>query len=134
MRESHKIVAKRVGRKLKELRGFETQQEYARGLGCSQAQYNRYETGKRLAPDGLLEAAAAQQGISPELLLWGGPPSPEEEGRSEFCQAVARLVGLMNAREREDIYLYLRRKAKMSRQAELERAAKAMEESFLRAG
>ena len=135
MRESHKIVARRVGQRLKELRGSQTQQEYAKGLGLSQAQYNRYETGKRLAPDSLLEAAAAGCGLSPEQLIWGrGPVSLDRAAEPGFAQAVARLVGLLDTRSREDIYLYLRQKVGRSRQKVVIQAAEAMERAFRRAG
>ena len=133
MRESHKIVAKRVGLRLKELRGGKTQQEYAEGLGLSQAQYNRYETGKRLAPDSLLEAAAFRHGLTPEQLVWesGAPQKPEGPG---FAQAVARLVGLLDSRSQEDLFIYLKQKANFSRQKELLQAAEAMEQAFRKAG
>ncbi|CAO0821682.1 hypothetical protein DFAR_2550016 [Desulfarculales bacterium] len=40
-----------MGERLKQLRDGLTQAEFAQRLGLSQAQYNRYETGKRLLPD-----------------------------------------------------------------------------------
>jgi transcriptional regulator with XRE-family HTH domain len=108
MRESHRIIAARVGARLKALRGNRTQAEYAASLGLSQAQYNRYETGKRLAPDAVLTRAAQMAGITPEELLWGSLPAAE--GTPDYARAVAELAALLDAESQEDLYYFLKHK------------------------
>jgi transcriptional regulator with XRE-family HTH domain len=63
---------KAVGRRLRELRGFDlTQKEFARRLGVSQGQLSRYEKGKtEMGPEVLLRAAR-KFGKSIEWLLTG---------------------------------------------------------------
>ncbi len=107
MRESHHIIAARVGARLKALRAGRTQAEYAASLGLSQAQYNRYETGKRLAPDGVLTRAAQLAGITPEELLWGNLPA---EGTPDYARAVAELAALLDAESQQDLYYFLKHK------------------------
>ncbi len=109
MRESHKIIATRVGARLKRLRGSMTQAEFASLLGIRQSQYSRYETGERLAPDSLLERAARLEGITPQELLWG-PEPPLREQALDPARAIAQLVRLMDDEDREDLYHYLKLK------------------------
>ncbi len=135
MRESHHIIAARVGARLKELRGGLTQQEYAGRLGLKQAQYNRYETGKRLAPDSVLRRAAELAGITPQELVWGRGAGSETPG-SGYGRAVAELVDLMDAESQEDLFLYLKSKARdlSRRQARLRQALADLEAQLKKAG
>lgn len=114
MREAHEIIAGRVGQRLKQLRAGQTQAEFAARLGVSLAQYNRYETGKRLAPDWLLLEAAVMAGLSAEELVWGeAPPAPAGQAPAagnELSQAVTRLLGLLDRQSLEDLYYFLKRK------------------------
>lgn len=132
MRESHQIIAVRVGARLKELRGPLTQQEFASRLGLSQAQYNRYETGKRLAPDSVLERAAAELGLAVDELIWGPSApaaAPPAEAASERALAMARFMAELDQDSREDIYLFLKSKAEdvtRRRKASLEKARSAL--------
>ena len=59
------------GRRLKMLRGEHRQNEFAARLGLNQAQYNRYELGKRLAPDTVIQKVADACGLRPEQVIWG---------------------------------------------------------------
>ncbi|RJX29237.1 MAG: XRE family transcriptional regulator [Desulfarculus sp.] len=128
MREAHNIIAAHVGRRLRELRGERTQKEFAERLALSQAQYNRYETGKRLAPDRVLAAAAAASGLSPEQVVWGeGAPAAEA---ADLAREIAALVALLDDEAREDLYIFLKSKAQdlaRRRRAEARRALKAIE-------
>lgn len=108
MRESHQIIARRVGLRLKELRGPVTQTDFAAELGIGQATYNRYETGKRLAPDWVLEAVGAKCGIEPAEVALGTLGSVVDQ--DELVQEVARLAALLDAEGLEDLYLYLEAK------------------------
>jgi transcriptional regulator with XRE-family HTH domain len=115
MREAHEIIASRVGQRLRELRAGLTQAEFAARLGVTQTQYHRYETGKRLAPDRLLQAVAQLKGLSADEVAWGqappaaavAPPSPGDS----LGQAVAHLVSLLDRQSLEDLYYFLKRKA-----------------------
>ncbi len=114
MREAHEIIAGRVGQRLRQLRAGQTQAEFAASLGVSLAQYNRYETGKRLAPDWLLVEAAVLAGLSAEELVWGEAPpasanAPADSG-GELSQAVTRLLSLLDRQSLEDLYFFLKRK------------------------
>ncbi len=123
MREAHQIVAGRVGRRLKDLRGELTQTKFAEQMGISQAQYNRYETGKRLAPDRVLREVARLREVTPEEVVWGpsgaGPPG-------DLAAELAKLLVLLDPEDRHDLYLYLkvktealaRRRQREARQAQ----------------
>jgi transcriptional regulator with XRE-family HTH domain len=130
------MIALKVGERLKELRGGQTQAEFAQRLGLSQAQYNRYETGKRLLPDRLIEAVAARCGIAPEQVVWGHDPSPAPApvpaapASSEVSQAVARLLALLDPESLEDLYFFLKRKTEdlaKRRHLEASQAQEALE-------
>ncbi len=108
MRESHHIIARRVGLRLKELRGSMTQTEFAAELGIGQATYNRYETGKRLAPDWVLQEVGERCGLSPAEVAFGSLGSVVDE--AELVQEVARLAALLDGQGLEDLYLYLEAK------------------------
>ncbi|MEW5913675.1 MAG: helix-turn-helix transcriptional regulator [Thermodesulfobacteriota bacterium] len=128
MREAHYIIAGHVGRRLRELRGERTQKDFADLLELSQAQYNRYETGKRLAPDRVLTAAAEACHMSPEQVVWGeGAPAGETV---DLAREIAALVALLDNEAREDLYIFLKNKAQdlaRRRRAEARRALKAIE-------
>jgi transcriptional regulator with XRE-family HTH domain len=67
-----KIDWKAVGRRLRELRGFDTRQaEFARQLGISQGQLSRYEKGKSEIGAEVLLRISKRFGKSIEWLLTG---------------------------------------------------------------
>jgi transcriptional regulator with XRE-family HTH domain len=67
-----KIDWKAVGRRLRELRGFETSQtDFARQLGISQGQLSRYEKGKSEIGAEVLLRISQRFGRSMEWLLTG---------------------------------------------------------------
>lgn len=113
MRESHHIIAGQVGRRLKELRGPLTQAEFAAKLGQSQAQYSRYETGERLAPDKVLQAVAGLCSVEVEAVAFGPVQAPEP---GEQVREVAELAGHLDAEGLEDLYFYLKSKVENIRQ------------------
>jgi transcriptional regulator with XRE-family HTH domain len=145
IREAHSIIALQVGERLKSLRGSQTQAEFALRLGLSQVQYNRYETGKRLAPDRVLEAVAQRCGLTPQEVIWGrrrpapvapvSPPSAVPDDPTGA--AVARLVALLDEQSLEDLYFFLRQKTEAlarSRRQEDSRAQEDLELLKRRAG
>lgn len=122
-----------MGERLKELRGGQTQADFAQRLGLSQAQYNRYETGKRLAPDRIIEAVAQRCALTPQEVVWGSrpasaPPTPAPAG--EVGQAVASLLALLDQESLEDLYYFLKRKTEemaKRRHLEVRQAQQALE-------
>lgn len=63
---------KAVGRRIRELRGFDTNQaQFARQLGISQGQLSRYEKGKSEIGAAVLLRIAKECGRSMEWLLTG---------------------------------------------------------------
>ncbi len=110
MRESHTLIAAWVGRRLKQLRGQRTQKEFADLLGLSQAQYNRYETGKRLAHDKVLAGVAEICGLSPERVIWGDDLPAGAAPGEEAARDVAALIALLDDEAREDLFIFLRNK------------------------
>ncbi len=125
------MIAAWVGRRLKELRGGRTQKEFADLLGLSQAQYNRYETGKRLAHDKVLEQVAAVCGLSPEQVVWGDEVPAASQPRLEAARELAALMDLLDEAAREDLFVFLRHKTQdlaRQRRAEARQALKALEE------
>lgn len=121
--------ALRVGERLKILRGLRTQTEFAESLGLSQAQYNRYETGKRLAPDRVLELVARECGLQPEEVVWG-PPAETGQAPDETGEAVASLVRLLDPESLTDLYYFLKRKTEdlaLRRRLEARQAHSALE-------
>ena len=130
MRDSHTLIAAWVGRRLKELRGGRTQKEFADLLGLSQAQYNRYETGKRLAHDKVLEQVASVCGLSPEQVVWGDELPAEARSRLEAAREFAALMDLLDDAAKEDIFVFLKHKTQelaRKRRAEARQALKALE-------
>ena len=135
MREHHGLIAAWVGERLRLLRAAQTQAEFAAGLGMDQAQYNRYETGKRLAPDWVIEAAAQGQGLSPVQALWGreehGGPGRDQD--PALARAVAELLDLLDDEALEDLFYFLKNKTEnlaRRRRKEVREAQAALE--FLR--
>jgi transcriptional regulator with XRE-family HTH domain len=110
MREAHYIIAAHVGRRLRELRGERTQKEFAERLELSQAQYNRYETGKRLAHDKVLTGVAEICGLSPEQVVWGDELPAGAQPQAEAARDVAELIALLDDEAREDLFIFLRNK------------------------
>ena len=67
-----KIDWKAVGRRLRELRGFDTRQaDFAKQLGISQGQLSRYEKGKSEIGAEVLLRIAQHSGKSMEWVLTG---------------------------------------------------------------
>ncbi len=67
-----KIDWKAVGRRIRELRGFDMNQaQFARALGISQGQLSRYEKGKSEIGAAVLLRIAMECGRSMEWLLTG---------------------------------------------------------------
>ena len=74
MADSRKISVdwRAVGRRLRELRGFDTNQaQFARELGVSQAQLSRYEKGKNEIGAEVLLRVSRKFGKSIEWVLTG---------------------------------------------------------------
>ncbi len=69
---------KALGRRLRELRGFEiTQEELAADLGISQSQLSKYERGTAVPPADILFYVKQRFQISIDWLLTGdGPKAP----------------------------------------------------------
>ena len=131
MRDSHTLIAAWVGRRLKELRGGRTQKEFADLLGLSQAQYNRYETGKRLAHDKVLEQVAMVCGLSTGQVVWGDELPAEARTRLEAAREFAALMDLLDDSAKEDIFVFLKHKTQelaRKRRAEARQALKALED------
>lgn len=132
MREHHGLIAAWVGERLRGLRGTATQAEFAAGLGLDQAQYNRYETGRRLAPDWVIEAAAKGAGLGVRDALWGpaGPGGGAAGGEPALAEAVAGLLGLLDREGLEDLYFFLKSKTEdlaRRRRQETKQAIAALE-------
>ncbi len=135
MRESHTLIARRVGQRLKQLRAGRTQVDFARMLGLTQSQYNRYETGKRLAPDEVIERVARVCGITPEEVIWGEQASGPQH--QELVEAVVELVQALDKDSLEDLYFFLKNKVEdlaRRRRAQLKRMGEALEKLRLLAG
>lgn len=60
-----------IGRRIRELRGQLTQEEFARTLGISQAQLSKYEAGQTAPPLGLLAHLAKWSGRTTDWILTG---------------------------------------------------------------
>ncbi|MBU1275815.1 MAG: helix-turn-helix domain-containing protein [Proteobacteria bacterium] len=130
MRDSHTLIAAWVGRRLKELRGGRTQKEFADLLGLSQAHYNRYETGKRLAHDKVLEQVAVVCGLSLEQVVWGDELPAGAQPQLEAARELAALMALLDEAALEDLFVFLRHKTQelaRQRRAEARQALKALE-------
>ncbi len=130
MRETHEIIASKVGFRLKQLRALRTQAQFAAELGLSQAQYNRYETGKRLAPDRVLEKAAHLCGITAEQIVWeNGPPGTDDLGAQ-----VTTLVDMLTGQDVEDLYFFLKNKVEQAAKRQRNQASLALEALRARVG
>lgn len=130
MREHHGLIAAWVGERLRVLRGGQTQAEFAAGLSMDQAQYNRYETGKRLAPDWVIEAAAQAQGLTPAQALWGREGEPPAGADPGLAKAVAELLDLLDDEALEDLFFFLKNKTEdlaRRRRKQLREAQAALE-------
>ncbi len=60
-----------IGERIRELRGYRTQEEFARLMGVSQAQLSKYELGQSAPPLGFLTRAASNSGRSVDWILIG---------------------------------------------------------------
>jgi transcriptional regulator with XRE-family HTH domain len=68
-----------VGLRIRQLRGEANQEEFAKGLGISQAQLSKYELGQSAPPLGVLVALGKSQAISVDWLLTGKKQNPSRE-------------------------------------------------------
>ena len=130
MRESYKLYATCLAPRLKKLRGGHTQAEFAELLGLKQAQYNRYETGKRLMPDKLLIMAADIAGASPEEVFCPEFAAEAHAAPGGPAAEVAVLLEMLEPEDIEDLYYFLKRKTEelaKRRKAEAKRMASALE-------
>jgi transcriptional regulator with XRE-family HTH domain len=112
-----------MARRLRRLRGDHglTQEDLCARLGILQEQYSKYETGKRLPYDQLLERLGDIYGITPEELAWGGrSPTAErvdpasvrralnqgrEVPKNELALALAQAAAGLERVELEDLFL-----------------------------
>ena len=60
-----------IGRRIRELRGKSTQEEFAKELGFSQAQLSKYELGQSAPPLGLLTKLRKARGKTVDWILKG---------------------------------------------------------------
>ncbi len=60
-----------LGRRIRQLRGAATQEEFSRALGISQAQLSKYELGQSALPLGVLAKLAGKSGRSTDWILMG---------------------------------------------------------------
>ena len=60
-----------LGRRIRQLRGQATQEEFSRALAISQAQLSKYELGQSAPPLGVLVKLAEQSGRSTDWILTG---------------------------------------------------------------
>jgi transcriptional regulator with XRE-family HTH domain len=70
-RSDSNVDLKAVGLRIRQLRGQTNQEEFAKGLGISQAQLSKYELGQSAPPLGVLVALGKSQAISVDWLLTG---------------------------------------------------------------
>ena len=115
MRGTHSLIAAHVGRRLKNLRGGYRQNEFAARLGLNQAQYNRYEVGKRLAPDSVIQKVADTCGLDPEQVIWGECYGETQRSRPplrEFVDSVSQMVRLLDTEALFDVFMILKDRAR----------------------
>jgi transcriptional regulator with XRE-family HTH domain len=70
-RSDSNVDLKAVGLRIRQLRGQINQEEFAKGLGISQAQLSKYELGQSAPPLGVLIALGKSQVISVDWILTG---------------------------------------------------------------
>ncbi len=71
LRSESGVDLQAVGKRVRELRGQATQEEFARVLGISQAQLSKYELGQSAPPLGVLAKLAKASGKSVDWILTG---------------------------------------------------------------
>ena len=76
-RSDSNVDLKAVGLRIRQLRGQTSQEEFAKGLGISQAQLSKYELGQSAPPLGVLVALGKSQAISVDWLLTGKKQNAE---------------------------------------------------------
>lgn len=69
--ESYIIDSKALGERLRSLRGSMRQEDFAKALGCSQAQISRIENGENLPSHQLLSRISKWSGKPPSWILTG---------------------------------------------------------------
>ncbi len=65
------IDLRAIGRRIRQLRGRATQEEFARALRISQAQLSKYELGQSAPPLGVLAKLAKESGRSVDWIITG---------------------------------------------------------------
>ena len=75
-RSDSNVDLKAVGLRIRQLRGQTNQEEFAKGLGISQAQLSKYELGQSAPPLGVLVTLGKSQAISVDWLLTGKKQNP----------------------------------------------------------
>jgi DNA-binding transcriptional regulator YiaG len=68
-----------VGVRIRKLRGQIIQEEFARGLGISQAQLSKYELGQSAVPLGVLIKLAKESGGTADWILTGEAEPPDSD-------------------------------------------------------
>jgi transcriptional regulator with XRE-family HTH domain len=70
-RSESDVDLRAIGRRIREIRGEATQEEFARLLGISQAQLSKYELGQSAPPLGVLTRLGRNAGKSVDWILVG---------------------------------------------------------------
>ena len=70
-RSQSDVDLRAIGRRIRELRGQSTQEEFAKELGISQAQLSKYELGQSAPPRGVLTKLRETRGKSVDWILKG---------------------------------------------------------------
>jgi transcriptional regulator with XRE-family HTH domain len=70
-RSQSEVDLKAVGRRIRQLRGAATQDEFARALNISQAQLSKYELGQSALPLSLLAKLSERSGRTTDWILTG---------------------------------------------------------------
>jgi DNA-binding transcriptional regulator YiaG len=78
-RSDSEVNLSAVGTRIRKLRGQITQEEFARGLGISQAQLSKYELGQSAVPLGVLIKLAKKSGGTADWILTGEAAAPESD-------------------------------------------------------
>lgn len=94
---THFLTMKKVVLRLKELRGEESQAQFAAKLGLPQQTYYRYESGKSEPPLTLLKNISLKFGVSADWLLGLSSSKQPKSGNANSQISQAKLEGLKAA-------------------------------------
>lgn len=78
-RSDSEVNLSAVGTRIRKLRGQITQEEFAPGLGISQAQLSKYELGQSAIPLGVLIKLAKKSGGTADWILTGEAEPPDSD-------------------------------------------------------